>query len=76
MKIRLKDIAETLKYHITHAGPSRKARRKESALARAKGETPHGKARMSPKNWTRNRHKRRRLQKARRAQSRTSKAPR
>ena len=73
--MRLKDMLERLKYVVTNSGPNRRERRKVIAQTRATGQTPHGKARMRPQNQSRDKHKLRRLIKARRKQKLGGKAP-
>lgn len=67
--MRLKNIWDTITWVIQHTGPSRKKRRRVDSQARHKANTPHGAAKTRPHNWSRDKHKRRKLQKARRKQS-------
>lgn len=62
---RLKN--KTLKYIVEFTGPSRKKRREEIAKSR-RDRLGRGPKRMKPKNWHRDKHKRRKAQKERRKQ--------
>jgi hypothetical protein len=59
---RVKDGIGKARYKVEWTGPNRKERRETAAQARV--------TRMTPKNWNRDKHKRRRIQKARRKQGR------
>lgn len=59
--------AEMVKYVQRHTGPNRKKRREELKMSRL--ERKKGPARARPKNWNRDKHRRRAEQKRRRKQS-------
>jgi hypothetical protein len=75
MKMRLRDIindlkkrGKELKYTIQFTGPNRSLVRLGESKSRHKGKTPHG-LKMKPRNWNRDKHKRRKEQKRRRKQA-------